>query len=68
MLLFTIVAIVLGELVWGISGMILFIPMFAILKIICDHIPSLHPYSFLLANEVEEPHWVNTVKKWFKKR
>lgn len=66
--IFTIVAIVLGELVWGIAGMILFIPMFAILKIVCDHIPSLHPYSFLLSNEVEEPKWIESIKKWFKKK
>ena len=65
--IFTIVAIVLGELVWGIAGMILFIPMFAILKIICDHIPALHPYSFLLSNEVQEPKWIQTIQKWFKK-
>jgi len=66
--IFTIVAIVLGELVWGIAGMILFIPMFAILKIICDHIPQLHPYSFLLSNEVQEPKWIESIKNWFKKK
>lgn len=63
--IFTIIAIVLGELVWGVAGMILFIPMFAILRIICEHIPALHPFGFLLKNEVEEPEWVNKVKGWF---
>lgn len=64
---FTIVAIVLGEQIWGVAGMVLFIPMFAILKIICIHIPALHPYGFLLSNEVEEPKWIHKLKGWFSK-
>ncbi|QMU29319.1 AI-2E family transporter [Adhaeribacter radiodurans] len=64
----TIVAIVLGELVWGIAGMILFIPLFAILRIVCDHIPALQPYGFLLRNDVKEPEWVEKVKGWFNKK
>ncbi len=46
--LFTIFAIVLGELLWGISGMILAIPMIAMFKIVCDHIEPLKPYGFLI--------------------
>jgi predicted PurR-regulated permease PerM len=46
--LFTIVAIVLGELIWGIPGIILAIPLTAIVKIVCDHIESLKPYGFLI--------------------
>jgi predicted PurR-regulated permease PerM len=49
--LFTILVIILGELIWGIPGMILAIPLLAILKIICDHIPSLQPYGFLVGEE-----------------
>ncbi|MDQ4140875.1 MAG: AI-2E family transporter, partial [Bacteroidota bacterium] len=64
----TIVAIVLGELIWGIAGMILFIPMFAILRIICDHIPALHSYGYLLRNDVKEPKWVEKVKGFFNRK
>ena len=46
--LFTILALVLGELLWGISGIILAIPITAIFKIICDHIEPLKPYGFLI--------------------
>ncbi|MBC7829191.1 MAG: AI-2E family transporter [Chitinophagaceae bacterium] len=49
--LFTILGIVLGELLWGIPGMILAIPLMGIIKIICDHIPSLQPYGFLIGEE-----------------
>ncbi|WP_207423046.1 AI-2E family transporter [Desertivirga brevis] len=64
----TIVAIVLGEMVWGIAGMVLFIPMFAILKIVCDHLPALHPFSFLLDNDIDEPGWVLKIKNLFKSK
>lgn len=63
--LFTIVAVVLGELIWGVPGMILFEPLFAIIRIICSHVPALHPYAFLLEDEVEEPAWVQKLKHVF---
>lgn len=49
--LFTIIVIVVGELVWGVPGMILAIPSLGIVKIICDHIEPLKPYGFLIGEE-----------------
>jgi predicted PurR-regulated permease PerM len=49
--LFTILVIIVGELIWGIPGMILAIPLLAIFKIVCDHIPALKPYGFLVGEE-----------------
>ena len=49
--LFTIIILVLGELVWGIPGMVLAIPLLGIIKIICDHVPSLKPYGYLIGGE-----------------
>lgn len=46
--LIAILAFVVGGAVWGISGMVLFVPLIAILKVILDNIPSLEPYGFLL--------------------
>jgi predicted PurR-regulated permease PerM len=46
--LFTIIILVAGELIWGIPGMILAIPLLGIVKIICDHIPALKPYGYLI--------------------
>ncbi len=46
--LFTIIGIVLGELIWGIPGMILVIPLLGIAKIICDNVDGLKPYGYLL--------------------
>lgn len=51
--LFTIAGIVAGELVWGIAGMILAIPLLGMAKIVCDHIPQLKPYGFLIGEEKE---------------
>jgi predicted PurR-regulated permease PerM len=49
--LFTIIVIVLMEIVWGVAGMILAIPMLGIVKIICDHVSPLKPYGFLIGKE-----------------
>jgi len=49
--LFTIIILVLGELVWGIPGMVLAIPLLGIIKIICDHIQSLKPYGYLIGGD-----------------
>jgi len=52
--LITIMGIVLGELVWGIPGMILAVPFLGIIKIICDNVQSLKPYGFVLGQENEK--------------
>lgn len=49
--LFTILIIVAMEMIWGIPGMVLAIPMLGIFKIICDHVDSLKPYGFLIGQE-----------------
>jgi len=48
--LFTIIALVIGELIWGIPGIVLAIPLMAVVKIICDHIEPLKPYGFLIGD------------------
>lgn len=47
----TILVVVLGGAVWGIIGMIIFIPLFGIIKIVCDNIPVLQPVGYLLGEE-----------------
>jgi predicted PurR-regulated permease PerM len=46
--LFTIVCLIAGELLWGIPGMILAIPVLGILKIVCDEVEFLQSFGFLL--------------------
>ncbi len=66
--LFTIMAILLGEFIWGIAGMILAVPLLGMVKIICDNYPSLQPYGFLLGPEnprQKRTSLVNKIKNWF---
>jgi predicted PurR-regulated permease PerM len=49
--LFAMLSIIIGEMVWGISGMFLAIPILAIVKIIMDRIKELKPWGFLLGEE-----------------
>ena len=41
-------ALLCGELLWGIPGLILALPLTAVMKVIFDSIPTLEPYGFLL--------------------
>lgn len=54
--LFTIISLIVGELLWGIPGIVLAIPLTAILKVFCDHYEPLHPYGFLIGE-------INVTKK-----
>lgn len=49
-----IVALFLGGMIWGALGMILSIPILAIIKVICDVVEPLKPIGFLLDNPEHE--------------
>jgi len=49
--LITVLGVVLGEMIWGVSGMFLSIPVIAVLKIIFDRIDSLKPWGILLGEQ-----------------
>jgi predicted PurR-regulated permease PerM len=51
--LLSFLGIVMGEMIWGLSGMFLAIPVLAILKIVFDRIESLKPWGFLLGGDYE---------------
>jgi predicted PurR-regulated permease PerM len=53
---FSIVIVLLGGALWGISGMFLSIPFLAILKIIFDRLPEMKPWGKLLGDEVPTRH------------
>src|SRR5688572_3067243 len=58
--LFTIVGLVAGELVWGIPGMVLAIPLLGMAKIVFDHVEPLKPFGELIGEEKKKP---NKLKK-----
>lgn len=43
-----VIAIILGGLIWGVAGMILFVPLFATIKIISNHSKEFGPLGTLL--------------------
>ncbi|GAB3931536.1 AI-2E family transporter [Mucilaginibacter myungsuensis] len=51
--LITFLGVIIGEMLWGLSGMFLSIPAIAILKIIFDRIEVMKPWGFLLGGEYE---------------
>lgn len=46
--LFVIIAIVLGGAIWGFAGLILFVPLFGVMKIVFDNTQDLKPVGFLI--------------------
>ena len=48
--LMTIVALFVGNFIWGLAGMILFIPGMAMMKVVFDEIDGMEPYGFLLGD------------------
>ena len=47
-----IFSLILGAYLWGIAGIILSIPLLAILRIIFSHIDALKPYALLLSSDL----------------
>lgn len=48
-----ILALIVGGEVWGISGMILFVPLIGILRVIFEEIDGMRPYGYILGNRIE---------------
>jgi predicted PurR-regulated permease PerM len=65
--LMSIVVVLLGNQLWGLSGMFLSIPFIAVLKIIFDRIDDLKPWGKLLGDNVPTRHmgemWRNRHKR-----
>ena len=51
--LIALLGLVVGELLWGISGMFLSIPVIAIIKIVFDRVQDLNVWGYLLGEEEE---------------
>lgn len=45
-----IIALIVGGEIWGVAGMILFVPLIGILRVIFSEIQDLKPYGYLLGN------------------
>ena len=72
--LVSILSLLIGASVWGVAGMILFLPFAAILKVFCEEFDQLKPVAMLISSDVGDNNeksgsskWVKKIKGWFKK-
>lgn len=68
-----VLSIFAGGALWGVSGMVLFIPIVGVLKITLDRIPGCEPYGYLLGDNVpvlekRENLWSILVNRLLKRR
>lgn len=70
----SILSIIIGASVWGIAGMVLFLPFAAMLKTVCNEYEELKPFALLIGeqNYKKEENddkfidkWVKKIKTWF---
>lgn len=54
-----IIGLLLGNLIWGIAGMLIIIPYIAILKIIMRNIEGLQPFAYLFSSQGLEKHQIH---------
>lgn len=50
---FVILVVIIGNMIWGIIGMVLAIPVLGIFNVIFNHVKLFHPLAFLLNQEKE---------------
>lgn len=50
--LVSVIVVLAGSALWGIPGMLISIPLTAIVKVICDHIEELKPWGYLLGDSM----------------
>lgn len=67
-----ILSLIIGASVWGIAGMILFLPYMAMLKVVCAEYDSLKPIALLIGSQIyngtEETEEIKTMPQWFLKK
>ncbi|GAB1405899.1 AI-2E family transporter [Lentimicrobium sp.] len=51
-----ILGLLIANLIWGIAGMLIVVPVMAILKIIMRNIPELKPYAYMLSDRGTEKY------------
>ncbi|MFW5831033.1 MAG: AI-2E family transporter [Prolixibacteraceae bacterium] len=64
----SIIAVITFGSLWGIPGMLVAIPLIAIVKLIFDHIEPLKPWGFLLGDIMPDPLRVRPFLKKMKRR
>lgn len=61
-----ILGLLLGNLIWGMAGMLIAVPMLAILKIVMQNIEDLKPFAYLIGPHGLEKHSMSLKPVWRK--
>ena len=72
--LVAILSLLIGSSVWGIAGMVLFLPFAAILKVFCEEFDQLKPIAMLISDDIsgdkkmgdKTSKWIEKIRRWFK--
>ncbi|MFN3874873.1 MAG: AI-2E family transporter [Flavobacteriales bacterium] len=64
----SLVALIGFGMLWGVAGMLLAIPITGMLKVVCDSVPSLEPWGYLLGEEIETPKEKRLHLRWKRAR
>ena len=64
-----LLSLIIGAAVWGVAGMILFLPFAAMLKVVCEEYEELKPIALLIGtyNYKEKDDNRNFISKWIEK-
>ncbi len=69
--LVAILSLIVGASIWGVAGMVLFLPFAAMLKVFCGEFDQLKPVAMLINSHEDESkedsNLVKKVKSWFSK-
>lgn len=65
----TILSLIIGAAIWGVAGMVLFLPFVAMLKVVCEEYEELKPVALLIGNQnyQEKGGSGKFISKWFEK-
>jgi predicted PurR-regulated permease PerM len=67
--LIAIVVLILGEMIWGLGGMVIAIPLTGMAKIVFDNVEELRPYGYLLGRHSHSKENVlPKMKRWFTRK
>lgn len=62
-----ILSLIIGALVWGVGGMILFLPFTAMLRVFCEEFEELRPIALLIGNQDIEKSEDKSIERRVKK-
>lgn len=73
----SILSIIIGASIWGVAGMILFLPFAAMFRVVCEEYEELKPIAMLIGDKnytdkkpisLKENKWLKNILLWISKR